>query len=135
LSKQKTKKRDLKRKKARKNKVKKSLSVWTKKFLASTAKEEKGSHRKNINQKLPNTPKKKQEAKKPNQNKNKNKKSSSLVDEILLRLSPSAQTRIDQLAKAVEAGSLSLGEFKTLGVKILQKAIAISSSLNKKHTN
>lgn len=60
------------------------------------------------------------------------RKSKAFVDDILLKLSPSVQSRIDKLSQTVESGTVSISELKAIGLKVLQKAINISRNLQKK---
>jgi hypothetical protein len=62
------------------------------------------------------------------------KRSKAIVDDILLKLSPSVQNRIDRLSQTVESGTVSVSELKAIGLKVLQKAIDISRNLQKKST-
>ena len=57
--------------------------------------------------------------------------SAKVVDDILLKLSPSVQSRIDLLAKKVESGASGVNEFKILALKVLQKAIETGTQFKK----
>jgi hypothetical protein len=54
-----------------------------------------------------------------------------MVDDILLRVSPSVERQIDQLTQTLEKAPNSVGDFKVLGLKVLQRARVLSETLRK----
>lgn len=52
-----------------------------------------------------------------------------MVDDLLLRLSPNVQTQLDKISHMVETNTLAVNELKTIGFKVLQKAMEVSTSL------
>ena len=52
-----------------------------------------------------------------------------MVDELLLRLSPNVQMQLDKISHMVETNTMAVSELKTIGFKVLQKAMEVSNSL------
>lgn len=60
--------------------------------------------------------------------------SKKIADDVLLKMGPSLQSQVEKLNKQIKAQSEAMQDFKVMGLKVLEKAKAMSEALKKNPT-